>query len=526
MTQWIRKTCGAVGLAVLCATALQRPAAADFASIREVRSESAAARETRHRRVVERRAGPMIIVHRGASAIAPENSLEAYAAAMDYGADGCEIDFRRTRDGVLVLFHDDMLDRLLDDVGAINELTFAELMKTRPRLRSNRVLASPAPPTFAALLELARQRAMLLHLDIKEPGLEDDIAGLLTRADAWDHVVSVNAYNATNLLRNPKLKLLRYKAGLFDGRRDMDPAAVEAALPGPGEMIIVDDPRVAARALKRPPYQPVSLPRSLCADLQRGRNLPLPPSTNFNLHAFFHALGKPARERALPILGADFPEASEPDGDPAYEHRRTERIVERAWAAHAVAPERKTPPLVQRLENQMRHRSLHRDWRYHGLDGIMAARTLAGLRATESAPVFIEMFLRVDPDLKKIADPQWSEYPLVWRDARFKMELLPALGKLRCAASKNFLLEYVAKNEARARQLAPPQFEEATRALLLQDLTREELEALLRHSNLAVRGTAILECLDRPTRERTKALKAAAPWALELPRARRCKTRD
>jgi len=179
MTQWIRKTCGAVGLAVLCATALQRPAAADFASIREVRSESAAARETRHRRVVERRAGPMIIVHRGASAIAPENSLEAYAAAMDYGADGCEIDFRRTRDGVLVLFHDDMLDRLLDDVGAINELTFAELMKTRPRLRSNRVLASPAPPTFAALLELARQRAMLLHLDIKEPGLEDEIAGLL-----------------------------------------------------------------------------------------------------------------------------------------------------------------------------------------------------------------------------------------------------------------------------------------------------------------------------------------------------------
>jgi hypothetical protein len=102
-----------------------------------------------------------------------------------------------------------------------------------------------APPTFAAALELARQRAMLLHLDIKEPDLESDIAALLDQADAWDHVVSVNTANATNLLRHSKLRLLKYKAGLFEGRRDMDPTAVRAALPGPGEMIIVDDPRVS-----------------------------------------------------------------------------------------------------------------------------------------------------------------------------------------------------------------------------------------------------------------------------------------
>ena len=78
--------------------------------------------------------------------------------------------------------------------------------------------------------------------------------------------------------------------------------------------------------------------------------------------------------------------------------------------------------------------------------------------------------------------------------------------------------------EARAHELAPPQFEEATRALLRQDLTLAELKALLSHPNSAVRGTAILECLDRPNGRRTRALKAAAPWALELPRARRCKT--
>jgi glycerophosphoryl diester phosphodiesterase len=51
--------------------------------------------------VAERRAGPAVIVHRGAWAFAPENSLAAYAAAMDYGADGREVDLRRTREDVL-----------------------------------------------------------------------------------------------------------------------------------------------------------------------------------------------------------------------------------------------------------------------------------------------------------------------------------------------------------------------------------------------------------------------------------------
>ena len=94
-----------------------QPALASAGYIRETDAESPTAREARHRRIAERRAGPMVIVHRGASAMAPENSLEAYSAAMDYGADGCEVDLRRTSDGVLVLFHDDMLDRLLDAVG-------------------------------------------------------------------------------------------------------------------------------------------------------------------------------------------------------------------------------------------------------------------------------------------------------------------------------------------------------------------------------------------------------------------------
>ena len=136
-----------------------------------------------------------MIVHRGAWALAPENTLEAYAAAMDYGADGCEIDIRRTADGVLVMLHDDGLDRMTDALGPVNQYTYAEFLANGFRSVYGS-WAQTRIPTLAAVLELARQRAMLLHLDVKEPGLKGDIAKLLDAADVWDHVVAINALDA------------------------------------------------------------------------------------------------------------------------------------------------------------------------------------------------------------------------------------------------------------------------------------------------------------------------------------------
>ena len=75
----------------------------------------------------------------------------------------------------------------------------------------------------------------------------------------------------------------------------------------------------------------------------------------------------------------------------------------------------------------------------------------------------------------------------------------------------------LAMDEARARELSAPQFEEATQALFCHRLDGKEIAALLRSPNSAVRGTAILECIDHPTPSRRRALRAAAPWALELP---------
>ena len=76
-------------------------------------------------------APPWIVGHRGASADAPENTLDSLRLAVEQGADMVELDLRLTADGHLVVFHDSDLERLTGTSGRIEELTLAELAEHR-----------------------------------------------------------------------------------------------------------------------------------------------------------------------------------------------------------------------------------------------------------------------------------------------------------------------------------------------------------------------------------------------------------
>ena len=64
---------------------------------------------------------PTIVGHRGASGLAPENTLAAFQVAADLKIDGVEFDVQRTTDGHLIVFHDDELDRVTDGQGLVYE---------------------------------------------------------------------------------------------------------------------------------------------------------------------------------------------------------------------------------------------------------------------------------------------------------------------------------------------------------------------------------------------------------------------
>jgi len=69
------------------------------------------------------------MAHRGASGTFPENTLSAFRAAIDAKADMCELDVQLTRDGALVVIHDDTVDRTTDGTGEVAELTLAEIKR-------------------------------------------------------------------------------------------------------------------------------------------------------------------------------------------------------------------------------------------------------------------------------------------------------------------------------------------------------------------------------------------------------------
>ena len=71
---------------------------------------------------------PLVLGHRGASAVAPENTVAAFSRARELGADGVELDVRRSADGVLMVHHDAEIEGL----GALGAHTFAEVRDTQP----------------------------------------------------------------------------------------------------------------------------------------------------------------------------------------------------------------------------------------------------------------------------------------------------------------------------------------------------------------------------------------------------------
>ena len=68
-----------------------------------------------------------IWAHRGASAAAPENTMEAFLLAERMGADGIELDIQLSADGEVIVLHDETVDRTASGSGRVCDLTLAQL---------------------------------------------------------------------------------------------------------------------------------------------------------------------------------------------------------------------------------------------------------------------------------------------------------------------------------------------------------------------------------------------------------------
>ncbi|MDQ1237111.1 hypothetical protein QE450_004609 [Paenibacillus sp. SORGH_AS306] len=106
----------------------------------------------------------MMTVHRGNWKQAPENSLAAIQYSIVAGADMIEIDVQQTSDGVLILMHDETVDRMTNGTGTIREMTFRQLRELRLRRYqggANQPLTNYSIPTLEEILILTKNKVMI-----------------------------------------------------------------------------------------------------------------------------------------------------------------------------------------------------------------------------------------------------------------------------------------------------------------------------------------------------------------------------
>jgi glycerophosphoryl diester phosphodiesterase len=114
---------------------------------------------------------PYLLAHRGASGYAPENTPSAFERAVALRADGIETDVRASKDGALVLFHDERIDRVTDGDGRVADLTLAELRALDAGASFNHRFAGERIATLDQLLDPFGGR-LPICLEIKHPGIE------------------------------------------------------------------------------------------------------------------------------------------------------------------------------------------------------------------------------------------------------------------------------------------------------------------------------------------------------------------
>ncbi len=104
--------------------------------------------------------------HRGASTYAPENTLAAFEKAAEMGADGIELDVHRSRDGKLVVIHDETVDRTSNGRGRVVDMTCQELKKLDFSMgmdgyRETRI------PTLREVYGLLKGTDLVLNVEVK-----------------------------------------------------------------------------------------------------------------------------------------------------------------------------------------------------------------------------------------------------------------------------------------------------------------------------------------------------------------------
>jgi glycerophosphoryl diester phosphodiesterase len=170
----------------------------------------------------------LIIAHRGASALAPENTLAAFQKAIEDGADGIEFDVRIARDSVPVVFHDATLKRISGLENTVSSFTSKELQtydvgswfNLKNPKKAQGKFTTETIPVFSQLLEFLKDYKGLLYVELKGtaeeiPALTQSVCDLVGRSRLFPQII-IKSFQLEAIAIAKKILLDIRTAALFE----------------------------------------------------------------------------------------------------------------------------------------------------------------------------------------------------------------------------------------------------------------------------------------------------------------------
>jgi glycerophosphoryl diester phosphodiesterase len=137
-----------------------------------------------------------IFAHRGYSALFAENTMDAFIAAEKANADGLEIDVQLTKDGEVVVIHDEKVDRTTTGSGFVKNFTFNEIRK----FNANKTAVKKEPiPSLIEVLEWMQSNKLVCNIELKNnllpyEGMEEKVISLVRNYNLMDRII-ISSFN-------------------------------------------------------------------------------------------------------------------------------------------------------------------------------------------------------------------------------------------------------------------------------------------------------------------------------------------
>ncbi len=152
---------------------------------------------------------PIVIAHRGASAYAPENTISSFKKSIEMKSEGVELDIHLSKDGHLIVCHDEKVDRTTNGSGFIKDMTLEELKRLDAGSWFSSEFSNEKIPVLDEVLKLFCNTNMLVNIELKSDiiiykNIEEKVIKTIKKFNMKNKII-ISSFNHYSLVKVKKI---------------------------------------------------------------------------------------------------------------------------------------------------------------------------------------------------------------------------------------------------------------------------------------------------------------------------------